>query len=381
MGASFAAPKAPPRDYFVPNFGVDHDIKMTELNIGEAEQQHGQSLAVEPAAAPIKRNYFVPNFGVDNEIVATQEHLAQSEKLIGQKMNAESLTPPAPFKNGYFVPNFGMDNEISTSLDNTKQAEAQLKVDWKALQLENTEGSDVMIESDPICSSSGCGQYAHPAPPAGPPMDYPVPSYGKDPDMVGTLNSLSISEKMNNHKLIMGTPESKAKWHNVAKDTLYDYHPALDKDVITTNRNIDAAEDLLGKQMVQLADDPICSSAGCTQYEHPKKKKGYPMNYVVPNFGVDQEIKDHDANIAIVEKELGHVFTPKEAEDGPAKDYKVPNFGVDQDIKDATENISSAESTLGPWTPTQDKNGVWLVPQPIDASSYSYDAGHVDHFV
>jgi len=103
-----------------------------------------------------------------------------------------------------------MDNEISTSLDNTKSAEAQLKVDWKAIQLENTEGSDVMIESDPICSSSGCGQYAHPAPPAGPPMDYPVPSYGKDPDMVGTLNSLSISEKMNNHKLIMGTPESKA---------------------------------------------------------------------------------------------------------------------------------------------------------------------------
>ena len=220
---------------------------MTELNIGEAEVQHGQSLAVEPAAAPIKRNYFIPNFGVDNEILATQAHLAQSEALIGQKMNVESLTPPAPFKNGYFVPNFGQDNEITTSLDNTKNAEAQLKVDWKAIQLENTEGSDVMIESDPVCSSAGCGQYAHPAPPAGPPMDYPVPSYGKDPDMVGTLNSLSISEKMNNHKLIMGTPESKAKWHNVAKDTLYDYHPALDKDVINTNRNIDAAEDLLGK--------------------------------------------------------------------------------------------------------------------------------------
>jgi len=66
------------------------------------------------------------------------------------------------------------------------------------------------------------------------------------------------------------------------------------------------------------------------------------MNYVVPNFGVDQEIKDHEANIAVVEEKLGHVFTPKEAVDGPAKDYKVPNFGVDQDIKDATESISSA---------------------------------------
>jgi hypothetical protein len=37
-------------------------------------------------------------------------------------------------------------------------------------------------------------------------MDYPVPSYGKDPDMVGTLNYFYIFEKMNNHKLIMGTP-------------------------------------------------------------------------------------------------------------------------------------------------------------------------------
>jgi hypothetical protein len=52
--------------------------------------------------------------------------------------------------------------------------------------------------------------------------------------MVGTMNSLSISEDMNKHKLIMGTPESRAKYHNKAKDTVYDYNPKLDKDVITT---------------------------------------------------------------------------------------------------------------------------------------------------
>jgi len=137
----------------------------------------------------------------------------------------------------------------------------------------------------------------------------------------------------------MGTPESKAKWHNVAKDTLYNYHPALDKDVISTNKHISEAEDRLGMTMVQLRDDPICSSAGCTQYDHPKKKEAYKMNYF------------------------------------------VPNFGVDQDIIDATENISNAEDTLGPWKPEQDKNGYWLVPQPIDASLYKYDPGHVDHFV
>ena len=80
-------------------------------------------------------------------------------------------------------------------------------------------------------------------------MDYPVPNFGKDPDMVATMNSISIAEAMKNHKLIMGTEESKAYWHTVAKDTLYDYHPKLDHDVITTNRNIAAAEDKLGVTM------------------------------------------------------------------------------------------------------------------------------------
>jgi len=41
--------------------------------------------------------------------------------------------------------------------------------------------------SDPICSSAGCGQYAHPAPPASHPVDYPVPDFGEDPDMRDTL--------------------------------------------------------------------------------------------------------------------------------------------------------------------------------------------------
>ena len=36
--------------------------------------------------------------------------------------------------------------------------------------------------------------------------------------------------------------------------------------------------------------DPICSSAGCTQYKFPKKKEDYPKDYPVPNFGVDEDV-------------------------------------------------------------------------------------------
>ena len=109
----------------------------------------------------------------------------------------------------------------------------------------------MQVESDPIVSSLGkITQYKYPDLPDDPwapaKINYPVPDFGKDPDMVGTLNSIEIGEKMNKHKFIMGTADSKAKWHNVAKDTLYDYYPKLDSDVITTNRNINYAENELG---------------------------------------------------------------------------------------------------------------------------------------
>ena len=55
---------------------------MTELNINEAEAQHGHVIAVEKPA-DIKRDYRVPNFGQDREILASDESLAQAEGAIG----------------------------------------------------------------------------------------------------------------------------------------------------------------------------------------------------------------------------------------------------------------------------------------------------------
>lgn len=72
-----------------------------------------------------------------------------------------------------------------------------------------------------------------------------MPNFGRDPDIVGTENSLSIAEALKKHKLILGTKESKEKYRNKAKDTLYDYYPSLDKDVITTQKNLVAAEETL----------------------------------------------------------------------------------------------------------------------------------------
>jgi len=45
--------------------------------------------------------------------------------------------------------------------------------------------------------------------------------------------------------------------------------------------------------------DPICGSGGCDQYTHPKKPRGYPINYPVPNFGTDDDINTTKESIDI----------------------------------------------------------------------------------
>jgi hypothetical protein len=66
----------------------------------------------------------------------------------------------------------------------------------------------IKLDSDPICSSAGCTQYAHKKTPLGYDIDYPVPNFGPDPDNAATMRSIEIGEAAHGHKLVMGTPES-----------------------------------------------------------------------------------------------------------------------------------------------------------------------------
>ena len=54
--------------------------------------------------------------------------------------------------------------------------------------------------------------------------------------------------------------------------------------------------------------------------------------------------------------------------------YTVPNFGMDQDIKNVKTSISATEKTLNKkWNPVQDANGAWNMPEAADNSSYAYN--------
>jgi len=56
--------------------------------------------------------------------------------------------------------------------------------------------------------------------------------------------------------------------------------------------------------------DPICNSSGCDQYLHPKKAEDHPINYAVPDFGVDREIRLTKEHYKAAEEEKGLDFDP-----------------------------------------------------------------------
>lgn len=176
--------------------------------------------------------------------------------------------------------------------------------------------ADTKTESDPICGSGGCTQYKQKKTALGYPINYPVPNFGQDKDMIDAGVNLRLTEDQFGHKLQFGSAKYKAKFHNKAKDTMYDFAPHVDADIRTTAKNLVDTEKNLNHHWViedvqldsdvasntKTESDPICSSAGCTQYKHGGKGLGYDINYGVPNFGEDHEISDLKHNLAIVEK-------------------------------------------------------------------------------
>lgn len=81
-------------------------------------------------------------------------------------------------------------------------------------------------------------------------------------------------------------------------------------------------------------DDPICSSAGCTQYLHKTTPLGYPIDYAVPHFGRDNDINDNADDLAVAEKAHNHEW--KWVEEKPSKPviYK-DNNPLDPDVRDS----------------------------------------------
>ena len=185
-----------------------------------------------------------------------------------------------------------MDHDIKHSIKSLDDAEKKLgnwtlppKEDAKVqIQGDNVKPSAKKVEkkSDPICPSSGC-----PEPKNKPayPVDYPVPNLGMDHDIKASMKNLdNAEEKLGPWKL---PPKNETTAKLFPTNNTLSSKPAA-KSALAVSAD------------VHQKDDPICSSAGCTQYKHPETES-WPKDYPVANFGVDHEIVASETHTAQVE--------------------------------------------------------------------------------
>jgi hypothetical protein len=72
-------------------------------------------------------------------------------------------------------------------------------------------------------------------------MDYFVPNFGMDRDVINTLADERVATALTGHAWSFKTPESWEKWRNRAKDVDYNFDPALSEDMTTSLSNMKAA--------------------------------------------------------------------------------------------------------------------------------------------
>jgi len=183
-------------------------------------------------------------------------------------------------------------------------------------------------------------------------MDYFVPNFGRDRDVTNTWNSLEVAQDMLKHDWSFD-PESVKKG---ADPVLYNFAPELDDDMKHTNKHMAAAEKNLGTwdyEALQIESDPICHSAGCTQYKHPKAKEEptHPMDYFVPHFGKDRDVTGTWKSIETAQEMLDHNLTIGEEKVEKAADPVMYNYApeLDDDMKHTNLHMAAAEKSLGTW--------------------------------
>ena len=71
-----------------------------------------------------KKDYFVPNFGQDTEVKNSLSSAAQAETSAGHFWDVLAPEPDDPKRN-YFVPHFGTDSDINASLSSLNSAESK----------------------------------------------------------------------------------------------------------------------------------------------------------------------------------------------------------------------------------------------------------------
>jgi hypothetical protein len=319
----------------------------------------------------------VPDFGLDEEVVETQENIAQQEKLLNHQWN------PTTDENGVYV--------VPTAADNASYTYRSLVQTDAEINIEKKHTKHNIRSSDPICSSANwpCEQNKSKSPY---PINYKVPDFGVDHDIVQTQRHIADEEKRQNHKwnpkkdengawnvpsaLVQSDPVChsagcpKSEWFEAEKAAAPEpEYPDLvakygyDEDIIDSYGN----EMMVSKAMgipfhvplytqLESSSDPVCHSAGCTQYNwmDPLRSKATPPVEYETGQALDQDVINTWDNLGVAEKIKNHdwKFNPdvykERAKEPAATEY---DFGaaLDEDIVNTQSHLNAAETSLGHW--------------------------------
>lgn len=193
--------------------------------------------------------------------------------------------------------------------------------------------------------------------PKGNPVDYWVPNFGVDSDIIDAQQHIADAETLLKHTWTP-TQDKNGFWN-------------------TPGPSVSRLSNLIQTDAyVQVESDPICSSAGCNYPSEKAAAAAVSAEYDIPNFGADHNVRQTHESLDWAENNLRHRWILS-ADDlkkkKPDAEYTVPNFGVDEDILWTQKNIENASKDLKhEWKPVQDENGVWGLPSAADNHSYTY---------
>ena len=148
------------------------------------------------------------------------------------------------------------------------------------------------------------------------PKDFFVPHFGEDSVITSTKKNIRDAEAKYGHILDTSPPP------DAPPRDYFVPHFGYDEDIVASVKNLNDQEKKFGTWNLpmnvqldaQVEREPLLTWA-------PTPKKSHPMNYFVPNFGEDSDIKASKGHEAGASATLKHVWTPTKDKDG---EWEVP---------------------------------------------------------
>lgn len=184
------------------------------------------------------------------------------------------------------------------------------------------------------------------------PMNYAVPNFGEDGDITNTNNSIAQEEARQKYTWTPKIDPKTETWAYIPTASIeFKLNEGLQAPAFNFAQQaeeINYTQQKDDKENIQLEADAdekleveVDADVDAEEGREPlktwkvKPPKGHPVDYFVPDFGVDGSIRNTLDNLALAEKITGHNWqyvNPKDRPKPNPTDYAVPNFGVDQEI-------------------------------------------------